>query len=47
MEETTGEKERRLEVANKVGEANLVFFSCFVVVCLMDEMGKTCIYKGS
>ena len=28
MEETTAERESRLEVANKVEEANLAFFSC-------------------
>jgi len=47
MEEIAREKERRLEVANKVGEANLAFFSCFVVVCLMNETGKACICRGS
>jgi len=28
MEETAGERERRLEVANKVGEADFTF--CFI-----------------
>jgi len=30
-------QEKELEVANKVGEANLSFFYCFFVVCLMNE----------
>ena len=37
MEETVEEREHRLEVANKVGEANLAFFSCFSC-CLMNEV---------
>jgi len=30
-------REKGLEVANKVGEANLAFFYCLLVVCLMNE----------
>ena len=30
-------REKELEVANKVGEANLDLFSCFHFVCLMNE----------
>jgi len=33
-------REKELEVANKVGEANLAFFYCFLVVCLMNETWK-------
>jgi len=36
MEETAEERERRLEVANKVGEANLAFFS-FFSCCSVNE----------
>ena len=33
-------REKGLEVANKVGEANLAFFYCLLVVCLMNETWK-------